>query len=506
MGSGFAGLGMAIQLRRRGEHDFVVLERARAVGGVWRDNTYPGCACDVQSVLYSYSFAPNPDWSRRYAPQAEILDYLLRVARDEGVLPHVRLGREVTRAAWDEGALRWRIETRDEAGRVEVEEADALVLAAGALSDPVYPRVPGLERFEGPAFHSAHWDHAAALRGRRVVVVGSGASAAQFVPAIQPRVGTLTLLQRTPPWVLPRRDRARPAWVRRLARRVPATQAAVRRALYVGRELLVAGFRWRAFGRVAEWEALRHLRRQVRDPALRARLTPRYHIGCKRVVVSDDWYPALQAPNVTVADAGLAEVRARSVVGTDGVERPADVLVFATGFRPTSSPLAPLVYGRGGRALADAWGGSPRAYAGTTVPGFPNLFVVPGPNTGLGHTSVLVMIEAQLAHALACLDHLRASGAAALEPRAEAEAAWTRAVDARMRATAWVAGGCTSWYLDATGRNSTLWPDVTWRFRRLVARVRPADYALLGAAAGVPNAPGVALPAADAVARGAARA
>ena len=477
VGGGFGGLGAAIRLGQRGVHDYVVLERGDDVGGTWRDNSYPGCACDVQSHLYSFSFALNPDWSRSYSPQPEIQRYLQRVARDSGVLPHVRLGVEVVAATWDEAALRWRLETTR--GPLS---AAILVVATGPLSDPIVPDIRGLDSFAGKLFHSARWDHGYDLRGRRVAVVGTGASAIQLVPEIQPLVERLHLFQRTPPWVLPRVEHAIGPRAHALYRRLPAVQRAVRAAIYAARESMVALFRHPALMRGGEWAARRYLARVVRDPALRAKLTPSYSMGCKRVLLSNDYLPTLTRPNVEVVTAGVAEVRPHSIVGGDGVERPVDAIVLATGFRPTDPPLAHHLRGRDGRTLVDVWAGSPKAHLGTTVAGFPNLFMLLGPNTGLGHSSVVYMIEAQIEHMLAALRHMREHGIAAVEPRAEAQAAFVAEIDSRMRGTVWVAGRCRSWYLDRTGRNSTLWPDFSWRFRRRVASFAPAEYVMTHAA------------------------
>jgi len=475
IGSGFAGLGAAIRLRQRGEEDFIIFERAAEVGGTWRDNSYPGCACDVQSHLYSFSFAPNPDWTRSYSPQPEIWEYLRRCARDFGVLPHVRFRHEVREATWDESARLWRIRTS-----VGDYTAGALVLASGALSEPRMPELPGLENFKGRAFHSARWDHSYELKGRRVAVIGTGASAVQFVPEIQPVVSRLHLFQRTPAWVMPRNERRFAAAERRMFRRFPALQRAARAGIYLFRELFFLGFRHLPLSRLIRRVALRHLRRAVPDPQLRARLTPDYAIGCKRILVSNDYLPALTRPNVELVTAGVAEVREHSVVDREGVERPVDAIIFGTGFRVTDQPMAKHVRGRGGLTLEEAWGGSPRAHLGTTVNGFPNLFILMGPNTGLGHTSVVYMIEAQIEHLLGALDYMKRRGLAALEPRPEAQAAYVAEVDRRMAGTVWTAGGCASWYLDRTGRNSTLWPDFTWRFRRRVARLDPAEYVASG--------------------------
>lgn len=478
IGAGFGGLGAAIRLLEHGLDDFVLLERAGNVGGTWRDNTYPGCACDVESHLYSFSFAPNPDWSRRFSGHAEIQAYLERCARDHGVLPHVRPYHEVRQAAWDDGARRWRIETTR-----GTYTAAVLVMAQGALSDPAMPCLPGIERFQGTVFHSARWNHEYDLAGRRVAVIGTGASAIQLVPRIQPLVERLVVFQRTPSWILRHHDRPIPAWQRWLLRRVPRLQRLVRGAIYARRELLLVAFRHRALSRLARRAALRHLRRSVADPALRERLTPRYEVGCKRVLLSNDYLPALTRPNVALVTSAIAEVRERAIVDAAGVEHPADAIILATGFQPTTPPLAAHVRGRDGRTLAEAWEGSPKAHLGTTMAGFPNLFMLMGPNTGLGHTSVVYMLEAQIAHLMAVLRHMRRYAIAVVEPRAEAQAAFVAEVDRRMRGTVWVAGRCASWYLDATGRNSTIWPDFTWRFRRRVARLDVGEYVMLPAGA-----------------------
>ncbi len=473
VGSGFGGLGAAIRLKQEGVRDFVVFERAGEVGGTWRDNSYPGCACDVQSHLYSFSFAPNPEWTRKFSPQPEIWEYLKRCARDFDVLPHIRFHEEVREAAWDEGAQRWRVETSR--GRYT---ASALVLASGALSEPALPNLPGLESFEGKVFHSARWDHKYDLKGRRVAVVGTGASAVQFVPEIQPQVARLDLYQRTAPWVVPRRDRAHGERERRMFRRFPLAQRFARAFIYFFREVFLLGFRHLWLADRIEALARRNLEKSVPDPSLRARLTPDYRIGCKRILISNEYLPTLTRPNVEVVTEAIKEVRARSIVDRAGVERPADAIIFGTGFRVTDPPLAQHIRGRGRRTLAEVWMGSPRALAGTTVAGFPNFFILMGPNTGLGHNSVVYMMEAQIEHVLAALRHVRRSGASAIEPRAEAQTAYVNEIQKRMEGTVWVAGGCASWYLDSTGRNSTLWPDFSWRFRRRVARLDPGEYVL----------------------------
>jgi len=473
VGSGFGGLGAAIRLKQSGVDDIVVFERARDVGGTWRDNSYPGCACDVQSHLYSFSFAPNPDWRRSFSPQAEIWAYLKRCAQDFDVLPHVRFDHEVTSAAWDDAAARWRVETSQGSYT-----ADALVMAAGSLSEPSLPRLVGLEGFKGKTFHSARWDHDYDLKGRRVAVVGTGASAIQFVPEIQPAVARLYVFQRTPPWIVPRNDRALTKVERTLFRLLPSTQRAARSSIYLFRELYLLGFRHPWLAKRVESLARRHLKLSVRDPSLRAKLTPDYRIGCKRILISNDYLPALTRANVEVVTDGIREVREHSIVDAAGAERETDAIIFGTGFRATDPPFARHVRGRGGRSLSEVWAGSPRAHLGTTVAGFPNFFMLMGPNTGLGHSSVVLMMEAQIEHTLAALWHMWGRGANAIEPRAEAQSAFVAEVDRRMGGTIWTEGGCASWYMDSTGRNAALWPDFTWRFRRRAARLNPEEYAL----------------------------
>jgi cation diffusion facilitator CzcD-associated flavoprotein CzcO len=369
VGAGFSGLGMGIRLKQAGIHDFVVLERADDLGGTWRDNDYPGICCDVPSHVYSYSFQLNPFWTRGFAPQWEILAYLRHTAFKYAVPPHIRYHHEVLEASWDEDAQRWNIETTR--GPFT---ADVLVCAAGPLSDPTVPDVPGLSDFEGKMFHSAQWDYEHDLSGERVGVIGTGASAIQFVPQIQPQVGQMYLFQRTPPWVIPRLDH-QITWPEHwLLRWIPFAPALVRAVLYWTLESRVAGFRnprlMKIANRVAQW----HLRRQVADPGLREKLTPDYTIGCKRILISDDYYPSLTQPNVEVVTSGLNEVRKSSVVTGDGRELEVDTIIFGTGFHVTDPPIAQRVRGRGGRSLAEAWTPSMQAYLGTTVAGFPNLF------------------------------------------------------------------------------------------------------------------------------------
>ncbi|HEV2130540.1 MAG TPA: NAD(P)/FAD-dependent oxidoreductase, partial [Longimicrobiaceae bacterium] len=473
VGSGFGGIGTAIRLKQEGIEDFLIFERAEEVGGVWRDNRYPGCACDVQSRLYSFSFAPNPRWSRRYSPQSEIWEYLRRCTREFGILPHIRFGQEVRSATWDEARVRWRIQTSEGSYTAEV-----LVAAPGALSEPRIPELPGLETFQGRVLHSAQWDEEVELAGRRVAVVGTGASAIQIVPAIQPVVERLVLFQRTPPWIVPRHDCALGDRVGRWIERLPLLGRLLRSGIYGSREIFGLPFRHPRLSWLTECVARRHLELQVPDPALREKLTPDYTMGCKRILLSDDFYPALMQPNVELVESGVVELRPYGIVGADGVERAVDVVVFATGFQVTEFPFGERIRAKQGRALAEVWGASPRAHLGTTVAGFPNLFILQGPNTGLGHTSVILMIEAQIEHLVNALRYMEAHSVHAVEPREEAQEAFVREVDRKMEGTVWTSGGCRSWYLDETGRNSTLWPGSVGSFRRRVAPFRPGEYRL----------------------------
>ena len=477
IGSGFSGLGAAIRLKQEGIDDFVVLERSDEVGGTWRDNTYPGCACDVPSHLYSFSFAPNPDWTRDFSPQPEIFSYLRSCASRYGVIPHIRFGHAVTNAAWDEDAQKWRIEAKHGTTTVTI-TADVMVGAAGALSEPAVPKLPGLEKFEGQAFHSARWDHDADLAGRKVAVVGTGASAIQFVPEIQPKVGKLSVFQRTPPWIMPRRNRELTDREHAVFKAVPTLQKLARGQIYAVTELFGLGFRHPKLLAPIQRAAEAYLAKCIPDPVLRAKLTPSYKLGCKRILFSNKYLRALVSENVEVVTESIREVRAHSIVTKDGREHPVDTIIFGTGFHVTDLPFGKFVTGRGGRSLDDTWKGSPQAHLGTTVSGFPNFFLLLGPNTGLGHTSVVYMIESQIAYLLSALRYMRDKRVATLEPRAEAQAAFIADVDRRLSHTVWNTGGCASWYFDKTGRNSTLWPDATWRFRRRLATFKPSEYVL----------------------------
>ena len=471
IGTGFGGLGAAIRLRDEGIGDMVVLERENEVGGTWRENTYPGCACDVPSHLYSFSFDLNPEWSRMFAPQAEILDYLRRAARP--VEDAIRFGAEVESARWDEDEQRWMIETTNGSFR-----AQALISATGPLSEPKFPDVPGLNAFEGTMFHSAEWDHAKDLRGERVAVIGTGASAAQFIPHVQPEAAQLDVFQRTPPWVLPRPDLPHGPLVHWLFRRFPALQRAVRNSIYYFAESLV-------YGLVKDQRALRpneaigrwHLRRQVKDPVLREKLTPDYRIGCKRIVFANDYFPALAAPNADVITDPIREVVPDGIVTADGAHRRYDTILLGTGFDVWGQSSAHRVIGRDGQSLREAWEPTgPVAYRGTSVAGFPNHFLIIGPNTGLGNNSMINIIEAQLEFVIDALKTMEREGIASVDVRSEAQERHNEQIQERMVGTVWTAGGCKSWYLTADGVNRTLWPSYSNEFKRTLERFEKADF------------------------------
>ncbi len=473
VGSGFAGLGMAMRLKKDGVEDFVLFERADGLGGVWRDNSYPNCACDVESHLYSFSFEQNPNWSRAFSPQGEILAYLQKCARDYGLEPHLRFRHDVQEARWDGDARRWHIRT---AGGNYT--ADIFIAAAGALSDPKMPRFAGLESFEGTSFHSARWNHDCKLQGKNVAVIGTGASAVQFIPALQKQAARLSVFQRTAPWVMPRHDRAFSAIERTAFRSFGLVQQMKRGGIYAFRELLATSFLYPKLSGVMQGMAERFLKREVKDPVLRKKLTPNYSIGCKRILLSDEYLNTLTQSNVDVVTENIREISAKGIVTADGKEHAADVIIFGTGFQVQELPMLALIYGKRGRSLRETWQHTMTAHLGTTVVDFPNFFILQGPNTGLGHTSVITMIESQFTYVLDALHHMRDRELAVFEPRQEAQDAFVAEVDAKMKKTVWTNGGCESWYFDRSGRISTLWPGFTFTFRKRLERFRPEEYRL----------------------------
>jgi cation diffusion facilitator CzcD-associated flavoprotein CzcO len=475
VGAGFSGIGMAARLRSMGIEDFVVLDRGNDLGGTWRDNSYPGAACDVPSNLYSYSFALNPDWTRSFSSQSEIWDYMRDCVDRFEVGSHLRVGREVDEARWDDAAERWAVRT---AGGDEY-RAPVLVWATGPLSEPSIPEFPGLEDFRGKVFHSARWEHGFDLTAKRVCVVGTGASAVQFVPQIAPVVEHLYLHQRTPPWIVPRRDRAVSRLRKLLYRKVPAAQRLARLRIYLLFEALLSLFVGQATRRRAAVRkaALDHLARQVPDEALRAILTPDYEPGCKRLLLSDDYYPSLTRPNVEVVESPVASFTAHEVVGQDGIARPVDVVIMGTGFEAAEPPYAQHIVGRDGVRLSELWkADGAEAYAGCTVAGFPNLFLMIGPNATLAHNSMIYMIESHINYIASALAFMARPGVHVVEVKRSVQRRYNERLQARLEHSVWVEGGCGSWYLDHRGRNTTLWPDHTWKFRRLTRRFHPGEY------------------------------
>ena len=475
VGAGFAGIGMAIALRRAGIDDFVVLERGASVGGTWRDNTYPGIACDVPAHLYGFATHPNPDWSGEFAEGAELHRYLTDVAAAELDGGRLRLNAPMQGATWDAEAARWRIEL----GGAEpgVLTAAALVLACGRLTEPRIPAFPGLETFAGPMFHTARWNHDVTLEGAHVAVVGSGASAIQVVPELARRAAHVTLLQRSPAWIMPRGGRPFTDEERAFFAEHPDELAARRAALYAEGEARFASRSGDpAAAATAAATAGAHLRAQVENEALRDALTPDYAFGCKRVLLSDDFYPAVASDAVTLVTSALAGVDGDTLVAADGTRVQADVLVLATGFLTLRQPYAALVTGEDGVTLADHWSDGMTSFASTVVPGFPNMFVLDGPNAALGHNSSVLILEEQAAYAVRALEARPSYPGGVLRPRAEAERQYTDEIAQAAASTPWMTGGCRNWYVDR-GRLTLLWPGTVDAFRARLTRADGSEFA-----------------------------
>lgn len=473
IGTGFGAMATAVRFQQAGVEDFVLIDRASDVGGVWRDNSYPGAAVDVKSHLYSLSFAPNPDWHNVFAKQPELHDYLRRVSEQFDLRRRLVLDCEVQELRWDAGEHRWELETAR-----GPRTAQHVVVATGALAEPVIPDLPGLGAFEGPRFHSARWDHSVDLTGLRVAVIGTGASAIQFVPAIQPTVGHMTVFQRTPPWIMPRHDHAISARTRKLLRAVPLLQRLMRAGIYLQFEWMILAFQHPTIMRIPERRARKHLQQQVPDPDLRAKLTPNYSLGCKRILLSDDYLPALTQPNVTVNTDGVREIRERSILDSAGVEHEVDAIILGTGFQTHGLPLTDRIHDADGVTMAERWAGRPSAYLGTAVAGFPNCYLMHGPNIGTGHNSVLQMFESQANYIASAVAYTRDHALASVEPTAAAQAEYAADVERMSAGTVWTAGGCQSWYLDESGRNVNIWPGSTVDFRRRTRRFDPAAHVL----------------------------
>jgi cation diffusion facilitator CzcD-associated flavoprotein CzcO len=489
VGTGFSGIGAAIKLKEAGIEDFVIFDKAEEVAGTWRENTYPGCACDVPSHMYSFSFEQNPDWSEMYAPQPEIRAYLEGVTDKYGVRPHLRMGFRALSASWDEAAGLWHCVGEGADGREEL-TARFLISGIGGLHVPAKPHLQGLEGFEGPAFHSAEWDHSVDLKGKKVAVIGTGASAIQFVPAISREVGQLDLYQRTAPWVLPKLDRHITKFERAIYRRFPILQRAYRRGLYWYLELVIyRGITGKRFGRFFERAGMKNLERQVKDPVKREKLKPGYEFGCKRMLMSNTYYKALDRDNAAVVTEPIAEVGPRTITTADGVTREADVIIYGTGFDTQAMASSVEIKGEEDQVLAELWQREGiQAHRGTMISGFPNLFFLLGPNTGLGHNSVIFMIECQIRLVVQAIAEARRREAA-VTPTQNAQDAYNSKMQSDLGDAVW-SRGCKSWYLDAEGRNITLWPGETFRFYESTRKLDPAEYEWISAGADAPAADG----------------
>jgi len=475
IGTGFGGLGMAIALRRAGLDDFLILEKQHEVGGVWRDNSYPGAACDVPSHLYSFSFEPNPNWSRVFATQAEIHNYLRHCANKYQLHPHIRLGAEVAQAHYDEYRALWAV-TLSDGSQLETR---LLITATGQLSRPTWPKLEGLDSFKGRCFHSAQWDHDYTLRGKRVAVIGTGASAIQFVPAIADTVKSMKVFQRSPAYILPRPDRAYTEGEKALFRRLPWAMKLLRACIYVQYESRALAFtRFKQLMTLAAgWPFRKLLEQQVPDAALRRKLTPDYPIGCKRILLSSEYLATMAKPQVELVTEGIRRITPDGIETTDGRHHAVDAIIMDTGFAATEF-LAPMrITGRGGRDLNEAWQNGAQAYLGLTVPGFPNLFMLYGPNTNLGHNSIVYMLESQIAHVVRCIQTMRKAKVNTIEVDADRYAHFNTHIQQRLRTTVW--NGCKSWYVDAAGHNSTNWPGFTLSYRWLTSHSPMQAYDLV---------------------------
>jgi cation diffusion facilitator CzcD-associated flavoprotein CzcO len=477
VGSGFAGLCMGIQLKKAGIDSFVILEKADNVGGTWRDNTYPGAACDVPSHLYSFSFEPNHDWSRKFSPQPEIQAYLEHCAEKYELMPHIRFDTEVSAAKFDASLGRWSISTQGG----DTLHARVLVPAVGQLSRPAYPSIPGLEDFPGSAFHSARWDHDYDLEGKTVAVVGTGASAIQFVPQIARTAKRVHVFQRSAPWILPKPDRAFAGIEHKLFHGLPGFERAYRGSIYCTMESRAVGFQgFTSLLKFVGWQATRHLKRWVKDPELREALTPDYTIGCKRVLLSNDYYEAMVRENVNLVTSSIDRIEGDTILTADGTRQAVDAIIFGTGFK-ASEFLAPMeIAGLGGRELNEEWVGGAEAYKGISVAGFPNLFMLYGPNTGLAHNSIVYMIESQVSYIMDCLRTLEDRPAAYLDVRRDVQTRYNEWIQSEVENSPWQ--DCQSWYRAEGGKNTANWPGFTFAYRAKTRRVNLADYELHEAA------------------------
>ena len=472
IGSGVSGIGAAIRLTEQGMNDFLVLEKHQDLGGTWRDNTYPGCECDVPSALYSYSFEQNPDWSRLFAGHDEILDYVRHTARKHGILPFIKYGIDVQQTRWNETENLWYVQTN--AG---LYKAAKVISCVGYLHEPIIPKLPGIENFNGEVFHSSRWQHDLDLTGKRVAVIGTGASAIQFIPQIQPQVKELVAFQRTPQWILPKPNLRMNKLVRSIFK-LPFTLNVFRGLLYTGMEMFGIGFRHPVLLKQMQRLAKAHINKHIKDSELREKVTPDYTMGCKRVLLSNNYYPAIAQKNVEVLATGVKEIRGNTVVGSNGEEREVDVIILGTGFHVSDVPVAKQVVGKKGLTLDQIWKGSPEAYRGTTIHDFPNFFLVLGPNLAIGHNSAFIVIESQLNYVMSALNEMQKRGLTRLEVNSRVQREYNEQVQKDLQTTVWNTGGCSSYYLDQNGKNSIGFPWSTFKMRSLLKQFDSASYQL----------------------------
>jgi len=474
IGAGFAGIGSGIQLKKNGFRSFRIFERALEVGGTWRDNTYPGAACDVPSHVYSFSFELNPDWSHQYSGAAEIQAYLVHCVEKYELRPHLELGTEIEEAVFDEARGRWTLTT----GAGETVTARVVISGVGGLVDPAMPDIKGLEEFRGEIFHTARWNHDFDLAGRKVGVIGTGASAVQVVPSIAPEVEKLTVFQRTASWVVPRRDIRFSERTKERFRKHPWLMRALRTFLYTMSELFggpAVVLNAPRFKRIFERQSLRHLEASVSDPEVREKLTPHFQFGCKRILISDDYWAAFDRPNVELETGAIERVHETGIRTKDGRDHELDVIVLATGFALGLASAPFPITGRGGRRLDDVWADGAHAYKGMTVSGFPNWFILMGPNTGPGHTSVLVYTEAQIRYAVQAIRTILERDLAWVDVRPDVQDRYNEQLQRRMPWTSW-SSGCNSWYLSEGGRNNALFPGLASEYVLRARHFNPNEY------------------------------
>lgn len=472
IGAGFSGIGMGIQLKRIGIDNFLIMDSEDGPGGTWKVNNYPGAACDVQSHLYSFSFEPNPNWSKMFGLQEEILKYQEHCCEKFDLYPHCKFNTFVKEAIFNEDTYTWVLTTQ----KGEQFEAQFLVSASGGLSNPSYPNIQGLENFQGATFHSAKWNHQVDLKGKRVAIIGSGASAIQIVPSIVDEVAHLDYYQRTPSWVLPKPDRYISSTEQYVFEKLPFTQTLYRSAIYASLESRAVGFVISPkLMTVAKQLGIRHIHKYIKDEKLREKMTPKYEMGCKRILMSNDYYQAVARDYVDVISDGIVSVDEHGIQTNDGKYRPVDVIIFCTGFHASENILQYEVYGKDGQGLNQSWSDGPAAYLGTTVPDFPNLFILMGPNTGLGHNSMIYMIESQINYIIESMKYIKRKKVHAIEVRKDVYDRYNEAIQKRLQNTIWKSG-CQSWYLTKSGKNTTLWPGFTFEFRARTKFFNPGDY------------------------------